>query len=58
MLFENLPDLRKALKTLMALETEGNWSEAQHFHKRVFVPSCEAVAERMGITRSDVRKLL
>lgn len=57
-MLENLPDLRKGLRKMMKLEKANEWAEAQHFYKRVFVPSLDIVAERMGLTRQEVRNLL
>lgn len=57
-MLENLPDLRKGLKHLIALEDAENWAEAHHYHKWVFIPSLEIVADRMGITPAGVRMLL
>lgn len=57
-MLENLTDLRKGLRKMMKLEKANEWSEAQHFYKRVFVPSLDIVAEKMGTTRQAVRNLL
>lgn len=57
-MLDSLQDLRKGLKHLLKLERANEWAEAQHYHKRVFVPSLKAVGERMGISRDEVRRLL
>lgn len=57
-MLENLVDLRKGLKKLLSLERAGEWAEAQHYYKTVFVPSLELVGEKMGMTRDQVRALL
>lgn len=57
-MLENITDLRKGLRKLMKLEKANDWSEAQHFYKRVFVPSLDIVAEKMGKSRQEVRNLL
>lgn len=57
-MLENLKDLRKGLKHLMSLEKSGSWEEAQHYYKRVFVPSLDLVGEKIGKSRNEVRALL
>lgn len=57
-MLESLQDLRKGLKALIRLERSNQWAEAQRFNKRVFIPSLDLVAEKMGISRMEVRKLL
>lgn len=57
-MLENLTDLRKGLRSMIKLERSNEWADAQHFYHRVFLPSLDIVAGKMGKTRQEVRNLL